>query len=69
MSGLIGADNQFGREFHRPDTKLQGLIVSIYDVRTFLANVKLSIVMSYRSVVLLDASLPAYLAKGLDERK
>jgi MFS family permease len=38
MSGLIGAGNQFGREFHRPDTKLQGLIVSIYDVRQFLAN-------------------------------
>jgi hypothetical protein len=38
MSGLIGADNQFGQEFHRPDTKLQGLIVSIYDVRQLLAK-------------------------------
>lgn len=32
MSGLIGADNQFGRDFKSPDAKLQGLIVSIYDV-------------------------------------
>ena len=34
MSGLIGADNQFGKQFHAPNTKLQGLIVSIYDVCT-----------------------------------
>jgi hypothetical protein len=38
MSGFIGADNQFGREFHKSDTKLQVSIVSIYDVRQFLAN-------------------------------
>lgn len=34
MSGIIGADNEFGREFDHPDSNLQGLIVSIYDVCT-----------------------------------
>ena len=32
MSGLIGAQNQFATDFHNPDTKLQGTIVSIYDI-------------------------------------
>ena len=32
MSGLIGADNQFGMDFNHPDTTLQGLITSIYDI-------------------------------------
>lgn len=32
MSGLIGADNQFGKDFNSPDSKLQGIIVSIYDI-------------------------------------
>ncbi|KAF1991620.1 general substrate transporter [Aulographum hederae CBS 113979] len=32
MSGIIGADNQFGRDFNSPDANLQGLIVSIYDI-------------------------------------
>lgn len=32
MSGLIGADNQFGRDFNSPDPKMQGIIVSIYDI-------------------------------------
>ena len=32
MSGLIGAKNQFAAEFNNPDTKLQGTIVSIYDI-------------------------------------
>jgi len=32
MSGLIGADNQFGKDFSHPDTDLQGIIVSIYDI-------------------------------------
>lgn len=34
MSGIIGLNNQFGRDFGNPDTKLQGTIVSIYDVRS-----------------------------------
>ncbi|KAL9115799.1 MAG: hypothetical protein Q9227_000167 [Pyrenula ochraceoflavens] len=32
MSGIIGANNQFGKDFNNPDTKLQGTIVSIYDI-------------------------------------
>lgn len=32
MSGIIGADNVFGRDFGRPDSSMQGLIVSIYDI-------------------------------------
>ncbi|KAL2354297.1 general substrate transporter [Cryomyces antarcticus] len=32
MSGLIGANNQFGHDFNSPNTKIQGLIVSIYDI-------------------------------------
>ncbi|KAI9729311.1 MAG: hypothetical protein M1834_006982 [Cirrosporium novae-zelandiae] len=32
MSGIIGANNQFGVDFNHPDDKLQGLIVSIYDI-------------------------------------
>lgn len=27
MSGLIGADNQFGRDFNFPDANLQGMLV------------------------------------------
>ncbi|KAK0201198.1 general substrate transporter [Desarmillaria ectypa] len=34
MSGIIGADNQFGRDFNRPDATAQGTIVAIY-VRNF----------------------------------
>lgn len=34
MSGIIGAENQFGNDFNNPDANMQGLIVSIYDVRT-----------------------------------
>lgn len=30
MSGLIGADNQFGRDFNSPDANTQGIITSIY---------------------------------------
>lgn len=30
MSGLIGADNQFGRDFNNPDANMQGIITSIY---------------------------------------
>ncbi|KAL1584634.1 hypothetical protein WHR41_06928 [Cladosporium halotolerans] len=32
MSGLIGADNQFGRDFNNPDANTQGIITSIYDI-------------------------------------
>lgn len=33
MSGIIGANNQFGNDFGSPDANMQGLIVSLYDVR------------------------------------
>ncbi|KIY50131.1 general substrate transporter [Fistulina hepatica ATCC 64428] len=32
MSGLIGADNQFGKDFGHPDSTAQGTIVAIYDI-------------------------------------
>lgn len=32
MSGIIGAENQFGQDFNSPDEDMQGIIVSIYDV-------------------------------------
>lgn len=35
MSGIIGANNQFGHDFNSPNTKLQGTIVSIYDVSCY----------------------------------
>lgn len=34
MSGIIGADNRFAKDFGYPDTTTQGTIVAIYDVRT-----------------------------------
>lgn len=33
MSGIIGANNQFGKDFNSPDSSMQGIIVSVYDVR------------------------------------
>ncbi|KAH7922505.1 general substrate transporter [Leucogyrophana mollusca] len=32
MSGIIGANNQFGMDFGEPDPTTQGLIVAIYDI-------------------------------------
>ncbi|EJF56774.1 general substrate transporter [Dichomitus squalens LYAD-421 SS1] len=32
MSGIIGAENQFGEDFGRPDPTTQGTIVAIYDI-------------------------------------
>ncbi|KAF8134677.1 general substrate transporter [Mycena galopus ATCC 62051] len=32
MSGIIGADNQFGQDFGHPDPTTQGTIVAIYDI-------------------------------------
>ncbi|KAJ7656218.1 general substrate transporter [Mycena rosella] len=32
MSGIIGADNQFGRDFGHPNPTTQGTIVAIYDI-------------------------------------
>ena len=41
LSGIIGADNQFGKDFNHPDANTQGLIVSVYQ----LGNVGGSIVI------------------------
>lgn len=32
LSGLIGANNQFGTDFDHPDPTTQGLIVSVYQL-------------------------------------
>ena len=32
MSGLVGADNQFGTQFGHPNANIQGLLVSLYDI-------------------------------------
>lgn len=32
MSGIIGANNQFGKDFNHPDANVQGTIVSLYDI-------------------------------------
>lgn len=32
MSGIIGANNRFGRDFNEPDASMQGNIVALYDV-------------------------------------
>lgn len=32
LSGLIGANNQFGKDFNHPDANTQGLIVSVYQL-------------------------------------
>ncbi|KAJ5404187.1 hypothetical protein N7509_004058 [Penicillium cosmopolitanum] len=32
MSGLVGADNEFGKQFGHPDATMQGILTSIYDI-------------------------------------
>jgi hypothetical protein len=32
MAGIIGADNQFGKDFGHPSASLQGTILAIYEV-------------------------------------
>ncbi|KAI0071993.1 general substrate transporter [Panus rudis PR-1116 ss-1] len=39
MSGIIGADNQFGRDFNHPDPTRQGTIVAIYDIGCAVGSV------------------------------
>ncbi|KAI9929516.1 hypothetical protein ASPWEDRAFT_110586 [Aspergillus wentii DTO 134E9] len=39
MSGLVGADNRFGRDFHHPDADLQGDIVALYDIGCILGSI------------------------------
>ncbi|KAL7274083.1 hypothetical protein RUND412_003028 [Rhizina undulata] len=39
MSGIIGAENRFARDFGNPDTKLQGTIVAIYDIGCVIGSI------------------------------
>ncbi|KAJ5675770.1 Major facilitator superfamily domain general substrate transporter [Penicillium macrosclerotiorum] len=32
MSGLVGADNEFGKQFGHPNATMQGILTSIYDI-------------------------------------
>lgn len=33
MAGIIGANNQFGKDFGHPGAGLQGTILAVYEVR------------------------------------
>lgn len=39
MSGLVGADNRFGRDFGHPDANLQGDIVALYDIGCIIGSI------------------------------
>ncbi|KAJ5330187.1 hypothetical protein N7452_010577 [Penicillium brevicompactum] len=39
MSGLVGADNRFGRDFNNPDAALQGDIVALYDIGCIIGSI------------------------------
>ncbi|KAJ5991428.1 hypothetical protein N7522_011635 [Penicillium canescens] len=47
MSGLVGADNQFGKTFNNPDSTMQGLLTSIYDIGCAVGCL-LSLVIGHR---------------------
>ncbi|KAK8204305.1 hypothetical protein M8818_005150 [Zalaria obscura] len=39
MANLIGADNQFGKDFNHPDAGMQGTIVAIYELTAFFGGI------------------------------
>lgn len=39
MSGLIGADNNFGRFFNNPNADMQGNITALYDIGCVLGSI------------------------------
>ncbi|KAL4746093.1 hypothetical protein BDW72DRAFT_210763 [Aspergillus terricola var. indicus] len=39
MSGLVGADNRFGRDFNNPDANMQGNITALYDIGCVLGSI------------------------------
>ncbi|KAF7557391.1 hypothetical protein G7Z17_g640 [Cylindrodendrum hubeiense] len=39
MSGIIGADNRFGRDFNQPDASMQGNIVALYDIGCVVGSI------------------------------
>ena len=39
MSGIVGADNRFGRDFNHPDTAMQGNITALYDIGCVVGSI------------------------------
>ncbi|KAI1075786.1 general substrate transporter [Whalleya microplaca] len=39
MSGIIGADNRFGRDFDNPDPEMQGNITALYDIGCVIGSI------------------------------
>jgi MFS family permease len=47
MAGLVGADNQFGRDFNHPQSGLLGTIVAIYEVGCFVGSMGIFVFGDY----------------------
>ncbi|CAL5867988.1 uncharacterized protein PFLUO_LOCUS2211 [Penicillium psychrofluorescens] len=47
LSGIIGADNQFGQDFNHPDANTQGLIVSVYQLGNVAGSIGIFFVGDY----------------------
>jgi MFS family permease len=47
MSGLVGADNQFGTEFDHPEPGLLGTIVAIYEIGCFCGSMGIFVFGDY----------------------
>lgn len=39
MSGIVGANNRFGRDFKNPDTAMQGNITALYDIGCVVGSI------------------------------
>jgi hypothetical protein len=39
MSGIIGAQNRFGRDFNNPDAAMQGNITALYDIGCVVGSI------------------------------
>jgi len=68
MSGIIGAKNQFGHDFGNPDPNMQGIIVSIYDVRNMESLDKLGLTLD-RLVVRSEVSVHFFSQSTWEERR
>jgi MFS family permease len=47
MSGLVGADNQFGHDFNNPEPSLLGTIVAIYEIGCFIGSMGIFVFGDY----------------------
>lgn len=47
LSGIIGADNQFGEDFDHPDANTQGLIVSVYQLGNVAGSIAIFFLGDY----------------------